>query len=191
MSAAKEEGGAPPLLSQNAQGLLSGIQDCLQEEGGPNFLRTVMGLIKKGVKCDGSGRAYILGEVGFEYNDEISYTPENGGSHPLKILFDKEEAQACRKKREREMWRDTTPGQYCYSPSDELGCDGVEVQKIWLAEMRKLKGESYNMDLWEDMAGHNDTPFRDLDDEALDKILAHLPSGFFTALTEVPLGPFR
>lgn len=35
---------------------------------------------------------YVLGEIGWEYNDEFSYRPESGGSNACAVYLDKQKA---------------------------------------------------------------------------------------------------
>ena len=97
--------------------LLEPAQDFAQEEGSSghvNFIAAIRKMLRDGLECDASLKAYILCEISFEYNDEIYNSGENEGSHPSRLFLSKKAANAECRKMNLENFMETTPSQYCY-----------------------------------------------------------------------------
>ena len=141
------------------QQLLTKLQEATKSVDGTNFLRTIMLLLERGIECDGSGKAYILGRVGYEYNDEIYYSNESGGSIPESIFLSKRLAEEARDREEMLAFRNTAITQYCYD-ADDVFCDTDEVLRIWREDVATTKPEWKERDLFKDFDGWQDMPLQ-------------------------------
>ena len=61
---------------------------------------------------------YIILQKGFEYNDEVYSEPENGGGHPKKIYFNRENALSEVKRLNIKDFKETNISLYSYEIED-------------------------------------------------------------------------
>ncbi len=71
-------------------------------------------------------KAYVVVEKSYEYNDEVYYEPEGGGTHPLKVFLKSDKAQAELERLELAQWKNFSnnkwsgPGYYAYDFNELL-----------------------------------------------------------------------
>lgn len=83
--------------------------------------------------------AYVVSEVGWEYNDETYYRPESGGGHPKNVFLVKQEAETfCQEKNINELKNIFlnkplygSINEYAYDIDELLVNDGEEINKIF------------------------------------------------------------
>ncbi len=92
-------------------------------------------------------KGYVIQKLGYEYNDETYYRPEDGGGNPVIVMTDEVVAKKKFMELEIEAWRGETVGNYGYN-LDEVASDesefekaleamGLEVDDLWNVEIPK------------------------------------------------------
>lgn len=93
-------------------------------------------------------KGYVIQQLGYEYNDETYYRPEDGGGNPVVVIIDEATAKKRMMELEIKQWKTESIGHHCYS-WDEIAEDENEFEKA-LEAMGMDPEDDYDLNIPKD-----------------------------------------